>query len=80
MIVGIFCLLVIGCLMLLRSDEREKASRKKYHENIKLINETNRMLDDTLEELERYNQPLKKVCNYIDKFNRKILGIKYKNC
>ena len=45
MIIGIFGLLIIGCLMLLRSDEKQRFNTKRYQENIKLINQTNEMLD-----------------------------------
>ena len=34
------------------------------------------MLDETLNELESYNGPLKKVCEQINKFNHKFLKIK----
>ena len=57
MIIGIFGLLIIGCLMLLRSDEKQRFNTKRYQENIKLINQTNEMLDETLNELESYNGP-----------------------
>lgn len=60
MIIGIFGLLIIGCLMLLRSDEKKRLNTKRYQENIKMINQTNEMLDETLNELESYNEPLKK--------------------
>ena len=76
MIIGIFGLLIIGCLMLLRSDEKQRFNTKRYQENIKLINQTNEMLDETLNELESYNGPLKKVCEKINKFNHKFLKIK----
>ncbi|MEY8674983.1 hypothetical protein [Thomasclavelia cocleata] len=76
MIIGIFGLLIIGCLMLLRSDEKQRFNTKRYQENIKLINQTNEMLDETLNELESYNGPLKKVCEQINKFNHKFLKIK----
>lgn len=76
MIIGIFGLLIIGCLMLLRSDEKKRFNTKCYQENIKMINQTNEMLDETLNELESYNEPLKKVSEQIDKFNHKFLKIK----
>lgn len=76
MIIGIFGLLIIGCLMLLRSDEKKRLNTKRYQENIKMINQTNEMLDETLNELESYNEPLKKVSEQIDKFNHKFLKIK----
>lgn len=41
-----------------------------------MINQTNEMLDETLNELESYNEPLKKVSEQIDKFNHKFLKIK----
>lgn len=76
MIIGIFGLLIIGCLMLLRSDEKKRVSTKHYQENIKMINETNQMLDETLVELEKMNDPLKKISTKIDKFNHNFLGLK----
>ena len=76
MIVGIFGLLIIGCLMLLRSDERKRLITKKYHQTIEMINQTNEMLDETLNELEGYNEILEKTCKQIDHFNHKFLKIK----
>ena len=34
MIIGIFGLLILGCLMLLRSDEKKRLNTKKYQQNI----------------------------------------------
>ena len=65
MIAGILAFLIIGCMILLRSEE-----------NIDMLNETNEMLDTTLMELESYNEPLKKICEHIDNFNHKFLGQK----
>ena len=62
---------VVKGLMLLRSDEKQRFNTKRYQENIKLINQTNEMLDETLNELESYNGSLKKVCEQINKFNHK---------
>lgn len=76
MIVGIFGLLIVGCMMLLRSDEKKRLNNKRYRENINMLNETNEMLDETLEELVSYNEGLKKISDYIDNFNHKFLKIK----
>lgn len=63
-------------MMLIRSDEKKRQGTKMYQENIEMINQTNKMLDETLLELETYNEPLKKISDQIDKFNRKFLGQK----
>lgn len=76
MIGGIFLLLIVSCMMLIRSDEKKRQGTKMYQENIEMINQTNKMLDETLLELETYNEPLKKISDQIDKFNRKFLGQK----
>lgn len=76
MIGGIFVLLLAGCAMLLASDEKKRKQTKQYQENIEMINQTNEMLEETLIELESYNEPLKKICNQIDKFNHKFLSKK----
>lgn len=76
MIVAIFLLLVIGCMMILRSGEKKRLRTKEYQENIEMFKETNEMLDETLSELESYNEPLKKISEQIDNFNRKFLGQK----
>lgn len=76
MIVAIFLLLVIGCMMILRSGEKKHLRTKEYQENIEMFKETNEMLDETLSELESYNEPLKKISEQIDNFNRKFLGQK----
>ena len=76
MIIGIFGLLILGCLMLLRSDEKKRLNTKKYQQNIERINRTNEMLDETLNELEGYNEILEKTCKQIDHFNHKFLKIK----
>ena len=60
MIAGILAFLIIGCMILLRSDEKKRSRTKQYQENIDMLNETNEMLDTTLMELESYNEPLKK--------------------
>lgn len=70
MIVAIFLLLVIGCMMILRSGEKKRLRTKEYQENIEMFKETNEMLDETLAELESYNEPLKKISEQIDNFNR----------
>ena len=62
MIAGILAFLIIGCMILLRSDEKKRSRTKQYQENIDMLNETNEMLDTTLMELESYNEPLKKIC------------------
>ena len=74
MIIGIFGLLI--CLMLLRSDEKKRLNTKKYQQNIERINQTNEMLDETLDELKGYNKMLEKTCKQIDHFNHKFLKIK----
>lgn len=76
MIAGILAFLIIGCMILLRSDEKKRSRTKQYQENIDMLNETNEMLDTTLMELESYNEPLKKICKHIDNFNHKFLGQK----
>lgn len=76
MIVGIFGLLVFGSLMLIRSDEKKRLNTKRYRQNIEMINQTNEMLDETLNELEGYNEMLKKISGQITRFNRKFLKIK----
>lgn len=76
MIVGIFGLLILGCLMLLRSDEKKRLNTKRYRQNIEMINQTNEMLEETLNELESYNEILKKISRKIDHFNHKFLKIK----
>lgn len=76
MIVGIFGLLVFGSLMLIRSDEKKRLNTKRYRQNIEMINQTNEMLDETLNELEGYNEMLKKISGQIARFNRKFLKIK----
>ena len=76
MIIGIFGLLILGCLMLLRSDEKKRLNTKKYQQNIERINQTNEMLDETLDELKGYNKMLEKTCKKIDHFNHKFLKIK----
>lgn len=76
MIIGIIGLLIIGCLMLLRSDEKKRFNTKRYQENIKVINQTNEMLDETLNELESFNGTLEKVSEQINKFNHKFLKLK----
>ena len=55
MIAGILAFLIIGCMILLRSDEKKRSRTKQYQENIDMLNETNEMLDTTLMELESYN-------------------------
>ena len=52
MIAGILAFLIIGCMILLRSDEKKRSRTKQYQENIDMLNETNEMLDTTLMELE----------------------------
>ncbi len=76
MIVGIFGLLILGCLMLLRSDEKKRLNTKRYRQNIEMINQTNEMLEETLNELESHNEILKKISRKIDHFNHKFLKIK----
>ena len=76
MIVGIFGLLILGCIMLLRSDEKKRLNNKRYRQNIEMINQTNEMLEETLNELEGYNEILKKINGKIDYFNHKFLKIK----
>ena len=76
MIAGILAFLIIGCMILLRSDEKKRSRTKQYQENIDMLNETNEMLDTTLMELESYNELLKKICEHIDNFNHKFLGQK----
>ena len=76
MIAGILAFLIIGCMILLRSDEKKRSRTKQYQENIDMLNETNEMLDTTLMELESYNEPLKEICEHIDNFNHKFLGQK----
>ena len=76
MIVGIFGLLILGCLMLLRSDEKKRLNTKRYRQNIEMINHTNEMLEETLNELEGYNEILKKISGKINRFNHKFLKIK----
>lgn len=76
MIVGIFGLLILGCLMLLRSDEKKRLNTKMYRQNIEMINQTNEMLEETLNELESHNEILKKISRKIDRFNHKFLKIK----
>ena len=76
MIVGIFGLLILGCIMLLRSDEKKRLNNKRYRQNIEMINQTNEMLEETLNELESYNEILKKISGKIDRFNHKFLKIK----
>ena len=48
MIAGILAFLIIGCMILLRSDEKKRSRTKQYQENIDMLNETNEMLDTTL--------------------------------
>ena len=76
MIVAILGLLVVGCMMLLRSDEKKRNRTKQYLEGIERIEQTNDMLDETLVELQSYNEPLEKICQQIDQFNHKFLGQK----
>ena len=76
MIAGILAFLIIGCMILLRSDEKKRSRTKQYQENIDMLNETNEMLDTTLMELESYNEPLKKIYEHIDNFNHKFHGQK----
>lgn len=52
MIAGILAFLIIGCMILLRSDEKKRSRTKQYQENIDMLNETNEMLDTALMELE----------------------------
>ena len=59
MIVAIFVLLVVGCYFLLKSEERKRQNTKLYHNNVKKIQQTNEMLDEVIEELETYNEPLR---------------------
>lgn len=73
MIGGIFGFLIIGCLMLLKSEDSKKNKTKQYLETVDAINQTNEVLDKTLTELEEVNEPLKKICNQINKFNDKFL-------
>ena len=41
MIAGILAFLIIGCMILLRSDEKKRSRTKQYQENIDILNETN---------------------------------------
>lgn len=59
MIIAIFILLVLGCYFLLKSEEKRRQSTKLYHNNVKKIQQTNEMLDEIIEELETYNEPLR---------------------
>lgn len=74
MIAGIFGLLIIGCLMLLKSAEKKHQATIVYNQNMESLEQTNEMLDQTIEQLETLNEPLKKASDSINKFNQKYLN------
>lgn len=74
LIVGIFGLLIIGCIMLLRSSEKARYNKKQHKEMVKQIKETNAQLDEVLVELEQLNEPLEKVNEIFTKINTKVLN------
>ena len=41
-----------------------------------MINDVNQQLDETLEQLQQFNQPLEKAMGYVRKFNEKVLSKK----
>ena len=91
MIAGILAFLIIGCMILLRSDEKKRSRTKQYQENIDMLNETNEMLDTTLMELELSlihiqmcirdsivtdSMTMQGVANYFDTNERNLLAVK----
>lgn len=72
LIIGIFALLIIGCMMLLRSSEKSRYNKKQYKETVKQIKETNKQLDEALIELKQLNEPLEKVNEIFTKINTNV--------
>lgn len=72
LIIGIFSLLIIGCMMLLRSSEKVRYNTKQHKEMVNQIKETNKQLDEALIELKQLNEPLEKVNEIFTKINTKV--------
>lgn len=72
MIIGIFVFIYFACMMILKSEERQKKNNQKIKDNQRQIQELNTQLDDTIQQLEDINPMLEKVTGYICRFNEKV--------
>ncbi len=76
MIVGIFLLLWLGCMFILKSQEKKKSIIKSNQEVKDQIKQTNEDLDEVIEQLEGLNPMLEKAMHYVNEFNDKVLSKK----